>query len=143
MTACLENAISYHDIKLIGGECWKMWKQLRSNFVRVLEKEPSGAAAKPKTRWPYFNALLFLKDSVKKRATTGMVLIYSPPPSKRVFRMCLHQHHCHPYVMTLLWGRGSGGGGVVVSSTDGTEAWGLKRLHKGMSKSNPKQPQTP
>ena len=52
-------------------QCSKKWKNFRDKFVRERKKKkkPSGDKGPPfVSRWPYFEMLTFLDDTVRHRA---------------------------------------------------------------------------
>lgn len=56
-------------------DCMKQWKAIRERFAREAKKKirKSGDEADNTPNWPYFDQLLFLKDFIKHRKTTGNV----------------------------------------------------------------------
>ncbi|RUS82551.1 hypothetical protein EGW08_009681, partial [Elysia chlorotica] len=69
----------------------KKWKYLRDNFATEYSKRPVGrsrAEAKniPQSKWAYFEQLMFLKDMVTPRASSGSISRRQP------FSQELHEH---------------------------------------------------
>jgi len=51
-------------------QCSKKWKNMRDHFVREVKKKkkPSGEKGPAfVSRWPYFDMMLFLSDTVRHR----------------------------------------------------------------------------
>ena len=51
-------------------QCSKKWKNLRDHFVREKEEEETKWGEGPSfvSRWPFFEMLTFLNDTVRHRA---------------------------------------------------------------------------
>ena len=57
--------------------CMKKWKNLRDHFVREIRKrrtKPSGGQGPPyESRWPHFEAMTFICDSVLHRGLVNRI----------------------------------------------------------------------